>query len=285
VSFALRRLLLGAALLALPALASAAGEQRWTQGSLSVRLLEAGYLHDSKSGAWEGELVLRFVNLSQERRFNQGVQIRFLDPKGAQLGVWKTFLSLSPGQAQHRRVRAPGQLGCHGDLAACQPLRVALLLRGSKASQPYAEIPRKPLEEEGAPPEGQTLYVARVLDGESFQLLEGQKIHLLGVDAPGRKGVASKPEPGAREAKDYLSQRVMDASVTLSFDGERRDQAGRWLALVRCEDGGLLNQELLQKGLARLDPHASFALKPDFEKAQTTAQAAGQGLWAPARSH
>jgi endonuclease YncB( thermonuclease family) len=255
--------------------------QRWTQGTLSVRLLEAGYSREAKSGAWEAEVVLRFVNLSQERRFNQAVQVQFVDEKGKLQSSWKTFLSLPPGQAQHRRVRAPGRLACPGDLAACPALRLGLRLKGAKPLGSFAEIPRSPLKEEGAPPEGQTLYVARVFDGESFQVLEGQKLRLLGMDAPERKAAGKPgPEPYYREARDYLYQRIMDGPVTLSFDGERRDASGRWLALVRAEDGGLVNLEMLQKGLAKVYPGTDFSLRADFEKAEQEAKRSGLGLWA-----
>jgi micrococcal nuclease len=253
--------------------------QRWTQGTLDARLVEAGYTRDAKTGAWEAEVVLRFLNLSQDRRFNQAVQVQFLDEKGKVLSAWKTFLSLPPGQAQHRRVRAPGRLACPGDLAACPSLRLAL--KGGKASAGLAEIPRSPLPEEGAPPEGQALYAARILDGDSFQLLDGQKMRLLGVEAPEAKPKDAHPQPFYREARDYLRQRVMDGSVTLSFEGERRDASGRWLALVKAEDGGLVNLEMLQKGLAKVYPRSNFSRQAEFEKAEEEAKQAGLGVWAP----
>jgi endonuclease YncB( thermonuclease family) len=72
----------------------------------------------------------------------------------------------------------------------------------------------------------------------------------------------------------------MDGSLTLSFDGERRDVYGRWLALVRAEDGGLVNLEMLQKGLAKVYPRSDFSQKAAFENAEQEAKAAGLGLWA-----
>ena len=137
------------------------------------------------------------------------------------------------------------------------------------------------LPEDDLPSAGVPLYVARVYDGDTFQLMDGQKVRLLGIDAPELSGkVGAPPQPFAQEAAEYLSQRVMDAPVLLSYDGERRDIYGRVLALVALADGGSLNLELLQKGLARTYPRSDFSRKAEFAAAEAKAQADGAGLWA-----
>ena len=246
----------------------------WVAGSLSARLIEAGYTQDHKTGAWEAEVVLRFRDLSPDRRFNQAVQVQFLDAQGKVLGSWKTFLSLSPGEAQHRRVRAPSRLGCPGGLAACPSLRLRLALK--VPMEPALAIPARALPEADLPPAATPLYVARVFDGDTFQLLDGQRVRLLGIDAPEMK---AKPQAFAREAAEALSQRVMDEPVQLAYDGERHDNYGRVLALVNAADGSCLNLELLQKGLARAYKGADFSRKAEFAAAEARARDARLGLW------
>lgn len=255
-------------------LAAEAPAPAWVAGSLSARLIEAGYTQDHKTGAWEAEVVLRFRNLSSERRYSQAVQVQFIGAQDKVLGSWKTFLSLSPGQAQHRRVRAPSHLGCQGELSACASLRLRLALKkplGSSYSIPSVVLPEADL-----PPAGVPLYVARVYDGDTLQLLDGQKVRLLGIDAPELKG---KAQYLAREASQALEQRVMDSPVQLAYDGERHDNYGRILAIVTAADGGCVNLELLQKGLAKAYPKASFSRLEDFVAAELKAKEAKLGLW------
>jgi endonuclease YncB( thermonuclease family) len=276
-----RRGLLALALgLAWPVGAQSPDKVAWVRGDLSARLIQAGYSRDVKSGSWDAQVELRFVNRASSRRFHQGVLVQFLDGQGKVLGAWKTFLSLPAGEAQHRRVMAPGNLACPGSLAGCPGLSVRLVLASGKPLDPPAPIPQAPLQEEDAPPAGEPLYVARVVDGVTLQLMGGQKIGLLGLLNAQSLGL-DKAQAGAlsRQAADELRLHVMDGPVSLAFDGERRDASGRWMALVQAEDGSLVNLESLKKGLARVDADAVFARKGEFEQAEKEAQAQHQGLW------
>lgn len=60
----------------------------------------------------------------------------------------------------------------------------------------------------------------------------------------------SKPEPLAVDAKQYLSQKVLNQRVNLRFAKERKDKYGRKLAHVFLLDGTNLQAEILSKGLA-----------------------------------
>lgn len=254
----------------------------WIQGNLSAKVIDSGYAQDLKTGAWEAEVVLRFRDLSTERRYNQAVQVQFLDERGKVLGSWKTFLSLSPGQAQHRTVRAPSHLGCKGELSLCPPLKLRLALK--KPLDSVWPIPAKAVAPGGLPPAGVPLYVAKVIDGDTLLLLDGQKVRLLGIDAPEKahKG-AGVPEAFAREATELLASRVMDDPVTLTYDGERRDIYGRALAMVNAADGGNVNLELLQKGMAKVYARSDFSRKAEFLEAESKAKEANVGLWGKAK--
>lgn len=274
------RLAVLALALGLLAPAGAPAAQVWKVSHADVRLVEAGYTRDPKHGAWEAEVELRLVNRDQGRRFHQQVQVEFVDATGKASG-WKTFVSLAPGTAQHRRVRTPTRLGCNGELGACPPLKVRVSLRKGDAKAELAEIPRVELRDAEAPPVGQPLYVGRVFDGDTFELLSGQKIRLLGVDTPERERKDGKggAEPGYREAAEFTRAKVMQGPIQLAFDGERRDVYGRWLALVTLEDGSDLNAELLRRGLARRYARAEFSRKKAYEELEADARAKGLGVW------
>ena len=55
----------------------AAGPQRWSDHGLNVRLIEAGYARDMKSGAWIPELELRFSSGSSPKAIRQNVQVQW----------------------------------------------------------------------------------------------------------------------------------------------------------------------------------------------------------------
>jgi endonuclease YncB( thermonuclease family) len=262
----------------LPAGASAAATT-WPLGQAEARLLQAGYAQDPEHGAWEAEVELRFVNHDPRRRFNRNVTVQFVGPTGKS-SDWKSFVSLAPGAAQHRRVRVPQRLACPGDLAACPSLRLRVGVEHLEQSA-LVEVPRTVLEGPTAPPEGQPLWAARVIDGDTLELLDGSKLRLLGIDAPERKRKDGRggPEPGYQEATDFTRERVMGGPLRLAYDGEKRDIYGRWLVQVTLEDGTDLNAELLRRGLARIYARSEAKRLEDYKKIEAQAREQGLGLW------
>lgn len=80
----------------------------------------------------------------------------------------------------------------------------------------------------------------------SSQLQVALKVRLLGIDTP------EKGEVGNREATEYLTNTLLNTSVTLITPPEiTTDKYGRILAYVLTSSGTLLNLDLLEKGLAR----------------------------------
>lgn len=263
------------------AAASAAAPARpaWTLGQAEASLLQAGYVQDERHKVWEAELELRFVNQDPRRRFNRNVLVQFVGADG-KAGNWKGFVNLAAGSAQHRRVRVPRRLACAGDLAACPPLRVRVSVE-KPGPGPLVDLPLSVLKEPQAPPEGKDLWVARVYDGDTLELLDGSKVRLLGVDAPERERADGKPgsEPGYREAADFTRAAAMAGPVRLAYDGERRDVYGRWLAQVSLEDGRDLNAELLRLGLARIYGRSEAGRLEAYKKIEAQAREQGVGLW------
>lgn len=267
------------ALLLLAGGLSAAPLPSWSLGQANARLLQAGYSRDEKHHAWEAEFELRFVNNDLQRRFHRNVLVDFVGPDGKAV-TWKGFLNLAPGSAQHRRVRVPERLRCGTDLTACAPLKVRVFLTKPERAA-LVPIPAQALAEPQAPPAGKPLWVARVYDGDTLELMDGSKIRLLGIDTPEASGPGGKggPQPGYQEATDFTRVRVMNAPIQLAYDGEPRDIFGRWLAQVTLEDGVDLNADLLRRGLAKVYLRSEADRLEDYKKIEAQARERGLGLW------
>ena len=86
--------------------------------------------------------------------------------------------------------------------------------------------------------------VADVHDGDTFTLGDGQRVRLLGADAP------ELGRCGSEEAKKALTELVAGRQVRITE--EKRDTYGRRMGLVWV-GGTLVNEEMLEIGLARPD--------------------------------
>ncbi len=125
--------------------------------------------------------------------------------------------------------------------------------------------------------------VRRVVDGDTLLLANEARVRLIGVDTPEIAGPNHPaPQPWSRQASDFTRRFLAGGAVRLSFDRERVDRYGRFLAYVWVDDR-LLNEELLLAGLARarLNFHFGEAMKRRFRQAEGQAKAERVGLWSP----
>ena len=122
--------------------------------------------------------------------------------------------------------------------------------------------------------------VVRVIDGDTIVLLNGEKVRLLGINAPelGYKGALN--DAGALAAKKFLKTRVLNKSVVIEKDAEDKDHYGRTLAHVFLKSGEHINGELLQHGQAFLNIHPpNLKYSRRLVEAQTKAESARKGVW------
>ena len=107
-------------------------------------------------------------------------------------------------------------------------------------------------------------------------------MRLQGVDTPETVQENGTTQRWGPEATEYTTQFLENADwrVRLVIEGETMDRYGRLLAFV-WYDGRLLNEELVQQGLAKAKTsfHFSQALKDRLARAQLEAQQAKRGLW------
>lgn len=143
-----------------------------------------------------------------------------------------------------------------------------------------------------------TVTVTNVVDGDTldirFENGTTDTVRLLGVDTPEvRTDVAPGEFEGVpataagrdclrdwgRQASEYATDRLQDATVTLVFDNtsDRRGSFGRLLAYVLV-DGDNFNDALIDNGYARVFD-STFLLSESFYDAENRAQTAETGLW------
>lgn len=130
-------------------------------------------------------------------------------------------------------------------------------------------------------PESNT--VTRVIDGDTVELEDGQKVRYIGIDAPEKQNPI---ECFSGESTQANTNVVLNKKVRLEKDKTDRDRYGRLLryVYVQPESSGaaeiFVNEYLVRQGFAY-----SKAYKPDvrlqsvLDNAQREASAATRGLW------
>lgn len=113
--------------------------------------------------------------------------------------------------------------------------------------------------------------VVRVIDGDTFVLRDGERIRLLGVDAPEDQSCFSKP------ATAYLSGLVLNKRVSLR--DTMRDGYGRLLADVFV-DNHFVNENMVGNGGAR-NTRSNTVYAQLLSETEQTAKDHQLGVWSP----
>lgn len=127
--------------------------------------------------------------------------------------------------------------------------------------------------------------VEEVLDGDTFELKNGQIVRLVGVDAP------NKGEAAWEETTEYLEDLIEGEKVRLEYDVYQDDKFGRILAYVfekcqtqaGCRDGKrMVNWVLVRKGKARVviyEDRRKLIYQDELLEAEEKARKEGLGFW------
>ncbi len=121
--------------------------------------------------------------------------------------------------------------------------------------------------------------VARVVDGDTLVLDNGDRVRLKGASAPEHN------EPWGSEATARLRQLVAGETVEVVRDSHDRgqnyrDHHGRLLAYItRRHDHLDVNAVLIKEGLARATPHYPGERREEYERYEKEARRAHLGLW------
>lgn len=122
--------------------------------------------------------------------------------------------------------------------------------------------------------EKEDAFASFVVDGDTFVTGTGDKVRLIGIDAPERN------QSGYSEAKKWLSEVIEEKEVGLEKGSERTDVYGRLLRYVYL-NGTLVNLEMVRKGYARVNiipPNTKY--KSRLLTAEQNARTQGRGIWA-----
>jgi micrococcal nuclease len=118
-------------------------------------------------------------------------------------------------------------------------------------------------------------FVSRVIDGDTVELTTGEKVRLLGINAP------ETGQSCSLEAKTNLEQLTLNKTVFLEKEIEDTDTYGRLLRYVWV-DNTLVNELLVEQGLAHV---YMFGEDSEYEVRLTSAQQkaidGGGCLWKP----
>ena len=118
-----------------------------------------------------------------------------------------------------------------------------------------------------------TFNVTKVIDGDTVEIETGEKIRLLGINAP------EENEHYYKEAKDRLVKLVEGKLVKLEGVSEDKDRYGRLLRYIFIDDTSV-NLQIVKEGYATvyiINPDEKYYL--EFKKGEKEARDNKLGLW------
>ena len=121
-----------------------------------------------------------------------------------------------------------------------------------------------------------TYKVKRVIDGDTIELENGEKVRLIGIDTP------EAGQHYGKEASNFTRKLVEGKQVRIIFDVQKKDRYNRLLAYVFLEDSTFLNAELLKQGYAKIatyPPNVKYV--EEFRQLDQEARENVRGLWVP----
>ncbi len=124
-----------------------------------------------------------------------------------------------------------------------------------------------------------TSLVQRVIDGDTIELNDGQRVRYIGIDTPETKDRRKPVQCFGKIAAEKNRELVEGKEVRLVRDVSDRDRYGRLLRYVYV--GNIfVNLELVEQGFAKNYSYPpDIAHQAEFRKAEREAREAKRGLW------
>ncbi len=127
--------------------------------------------------------------------------------------------------------------------------------------------------------------VTDVIDGETFEINNDHIVRLAGVEAPNLSigDARFKPWPLAQEAKQALSDLILNKKVDATYAASNTDRYGRILAQVYIADnsGRWVQGEMLRQGFVRVNTYVHTRKLGDLMlKFERLARESNNGIWA-----
>lgn len=127
-----------------------------------------------------------------------------------------------------------------------------------------------------------SLRVTRVIDGDTVELSNGDKVRLIGINTP------EKDQPFFRQAQEVLEKLVLEKEVRVETDVSKTDTYGRTLGYLYIGDS-FVNQQMIESGYAvvsTVPPNVLHvdALIASADKAKKNCSGMWEGLCNPTTS-
>ncbi len=124
----------------------------------------------------------------------------------------------------------------------------------------------------------QTYQASKVIDGDTIELDNGERVRYIGIDTPEFRA-NQEPDPYAQEAYEANYNLVDGKEVYLEFDVQERDRYGRILAYTYVDDL-FVNAWLIENGYAQImtiPPNVAY--KDLLLELQTKTREENRGIW------
>lgn len=135
--------------------------------------------------------------------------------------------------------------------------------------------------------------VTKVIDGDTIELENGERVRLIGIDTPeihfNYKLMRDAKRTGedyntiisaGKKSKNFTIELADGEKIKLEFDVEARDRYKRLLAYVYLSDGRMLNAEIIKEGYGlvyTVPPNVKYS--DLFLRLQKEARDKNRGLW------
>ncbi len=129
-----------------------------------------------------------------------------------------------------------------------------------------------------------SILIRRVIDGDTVELENGERVRLIGVDTPEIYDERKPVMYFAHEASNFTKQIAEGEKVRLEFDEnntylEHKNKYGRTLAYIYLQDGAFLNAEIIKQGYGFAYTKFPFKYMEEFRRYQQEAMENEKGLW------
>ena len=129
-------------------------------------------------------------------------------------------------------------------------------------------------------PKERVVAVRRVIDGDTFEADQHEKVRLIGINAPEDSAWKGRVDTYGPEATRFTQALLEGKKVRLQFDKEPLDKYKRTLAYVYLENGTFVNELLVREGWARARFYFPNGLhRKELEAAENQSRLLKKGLW------
>jgi len=117
--------------------------------------------------------------------------------------------------------------------------------------------------------------VVGIVDGDTFELENGEKVRMIGINSPEKKDVFGN------KSKIYLGQLILGKTVTLKPDNisSNKDRYQRLLRYVYLDEVDI-NLKMIEDGYAFAYLTYKFSKSQQYKKTQLQSQENNLGIWA-----